>query len=510
MIRLGLIGAVLIIVAVMPLSFQGQRIVVGSKKFTESVVLGEMLRQLIEHSGVRVVHYRELGGTRLVYEALLNGDVDVYPEYTGTIAEEILAAESLPSEKATRDALQAQGVFMSRPLGFNNTYALGMLRARASELGIRTISDLTRHPDLSFGFSNEFVDREDGWRNLQPHYDLPQVNVAGLDHDLAYRQLRLGAIDVIDVYSTDAKIELYDLKLLEDDRQYFPRYDAVLLYRSNLASRYPDAESSILRLESTLSETEMTRANSRVELDRMPESQAAADFLEQKIGVKMNVEHETFFDRIAGRTVEHLDLVRRSLIPAILLGVPLGIFAAKRPRLGELVLGCVGIIQTIPSLALLVMLMPLMAYLGLSSVGLGSATAVAALMLYSLLPIVRNTHASLRGITVEHHETALALGLPANVRLSQIELPLASRGILAGINTAAVINVGFATLGALIGAGGYGQPIITGIRLNDTRLILEGAVPAACLALIVQGLFAVAERYFVPRGLRLERESVET
>ena len=163
--------------------------------------------------------------------------------------------------------------------------------------------------------------------------------------------------------------------------------------------------------------------------------------------------------------------------------------------MGQLVIGMTGILQTVPSLAMFVFMIPLL--------GIGTWPAIAALFLYSLLPIVRNTHAGLVGISPELRESAAALGLPTGVRLRRIELPLATRSILAGIKTAAVINVGTATLAALIGAGGYGQPILTGIRLDSVALILEGAVPAAILALLVQGMFEVIERWLTPRGLRL-------
>jgi osmoprotectant transport system permease protein len=503
--RLIVIAAALLALAVTPLSCRTEGIKVGSKKFTEGVILGELIKGLVDDPEAPATHYRELGGTKLVFQALLSGDIDVYAEYTGTIANEILADDLSNSMDAMRQSLESRGVTMSQSLGFNNSYALGMLRSRAEELDIEKISDLARHPDIAVGFSNEFVDREDGWPNLQRTYGLPQRNVVGLDHDLAYRQLRLGAIDVIDAYATDAKIEIDDLKLLEDDREYFPRYDAVLLYRTDLASRYPDAVTSMLQLEDLISVAEMTKANARVEFDRITEARTASEFLKLRLGVDAQVKEQTAAQRICDRTVEQLDLVRKSLIPAILIAIPLGIIAAKRRRFGQLILATVSIVQTIPSLALLVMLMPLMGYFGLASVGLGSATAVTALFLYSLLPIVRNTYTGLHDISAEHHEAAGAIGLPPTSRLFQIELPLASRSILAGIKTAAVINVGFATLGALIGAGGYGQPILTGIRLNDTSLILEGAIPAALLALIVQGGFDLSERIVVPRGLRMER-----
>lgn len=493
----------LILSATVPLSSSKNRLRVGSKKFTESVILGEMVTLLAEDSAVAATHYRELGGTKLVFQALRSGDIDVYPEYTGTIAEEILAGQKVESIEALRSALGSMQVRMSEPLGFNNTYAIGMLRSRAAELGIESISDLRRHPDLVCGFSNEFVDRKDGWRNLQIDYGLPQENISGLDHDLAYRQLRLGAIDLIDIYATDAKIGLYDILPLRDDRSFFPRYDAVLLYRADLPEREGTAWDSIARLSGEISESEMIAANARVEVDRDSESRVAADHLKNKLSVEVEVVEPSRIARVASRTAEHLDLVRKSLIPAILLAIPLGILAVKLPRIGQIVLAIVGIIQTIPSLALLVMLMPLVAALGLASIGLGSTTAIAALTLYSLLPIVRNTHEGFRSIAPEHRDAAAALGLAPVYRLTRIELPLASRGILAGIKTAAVLNIGFATLGALIGAGGYGQPIITGIRLNDTALILEGAVPAALLAVVAQLGFEIAERWLVPRGLRV-------
>ncbi|WP_417848845.1 glycine betaine ABC transporter substrate-binding protein [Thalassoglobus sp.] len=466
---------------------------IGSKSFTESVILGECLRVMFEESGSPARHLRELGGTRLVYDSLRNGEIDVYAEYTGTIREEILSEQEVESLDEMRKVLGEQGVEMSDPLGFNNSYALAMHRHRADELGVKRISDLTAHSDLIFGLSNEFMDREDGWPNLHRSYGLQPKTVSGLDHDLAYRQLDLGVIDVIDAYSTDAKIQTHDLVLLEDDRAYFPRYDAVLLYRADLADRDETGLKSLLRLTGQIDEATMLAANARVEVDRVSESEAASELIETQLGFSSHVQKLSAFQRISRRTLEHLDLVRRSLIPAILFAIPLGVFAAKRRMVGAVVLSVAGIFQTIPALALLVLLMPVMHSLGLVSVGLGSSTAIVALMLYSLLPIVRNTHSGIQSITPQLQESAQSLGVSSFYRLFHIELPLAARSILAGIKTAAVMNVGFATLGALIGAGGFGQSIITGIRLNDTQLILEGAIPAAVLALAVQFAFDTIE-----------------
>ena len=469
---------------------------IGSKKFTESVILGEMLAHLARGAGAAASHRRELGGTRVLWEALLRGDIDVYPEYTGTIAQEILAGRNLKTDAELRAALAARGIVMGRPLGFNNTYAIGMKKEAAKRLGIRTMSDLAKHPGLALGFSEEFMDRGDGWPALRERYRLPHKNARGLDHDLAYRGLQSGDIDAIDVYTTDAEIAYYDLALLDDDLKHFPTYNAVLLYRADLEQRAPGAVATLRRLEGRIAAAEMSAMNARVKLERVSEARTAADFLKARLNVEAAVDAETMAERFWRNTVDHLTLVGISLLAAIAISIPLGVVAAKRRKTGQAILGVVGILQTIPSLALFVFMIPLL--------GIGGPPAVVALFLYSLLPIVRNTYAGLHDVPPSLRESAEALGLPAGARLRLVELPMAARSILAGIKTSAVINVGTATLGALIGAGGYGQPILTGIRLDDTGLILQGAVPAAVLALVVQGLFEIAERLVVARGLRLK------
>ena len=369
-----------------------------------------------------------------------------------------------------------------------------MLPDRARALGITRISDLAGRPELAFGFSNEFIDRGDGWRPLQRRYRLPQTRVRGLDHDLAYRGLVERRLDVIDLYSTDAEIDYYGLAVLDDDLAHFPRYDAHYLYRAALADTAPDFLALIDRLGGRLSADRMRRLNRAVKIDGMAEARVAAAFLADDLDVVTSVTVDTAVDRLMRHTGEHLGLVGVSLLAALVVAVPLGVAAARVPRLGRAILGVTGVIQTIPALALFVFMIPLL--------GIGAAPTIAALFLYSLLPIVRNTHAGLVTIPQGLRESAEVLGLPAGAKLWRIELPLALPTILAGVKTAAVINVGAATLGALIGAGGYGQPILTGIRLDDTGLILQGAVPAAALALLVTGLFDLMERLAVPRGLK--------
>ena len=468
---------------------------VGSKVFTESVILGEIAEDLIHEAKVPVQHRRELGGTQVLFHALEADQLDVYPEYTGTITGEILVGKKVNDDDALRAALAERGVGMSRPLGFNDTYAIGMREKDAERLGVVSLSDLRRHPDLKFGFSNEFMDRSDGWPGVRDRYGLPQRDVRGLDHNLAYRALGSGEIHATDLYSTDAEIRQYNLRVLRDDLAFFPSYECVWLYRADLKSRSPAAFAALARLEGRITSAEMAQMNARAKLDRVPEDRVAADFLAEKFGIEASVRSETYFGRLIQRFREHLALVAISLLAAIVVSIPLGVIAARRPRLGPLILTTTGLIQTIPSLAILVFMIPWL--------GLGAKPALAALFLYSLLPIVRNTATGLRDIPASLRESAEALGLPPRVRLFRIELPMASRAILAGIKTAAVINVGTATIGALIGAGGFGQPILTGIRLDDRSMILfEGAIPAALLALAVQGAFDLAEPFLVPQGLR--------
>jgi osmoprotectant transport system permease protein len=473
----------------------GAALKVGSKGFTESVILGELAAMVARASGVAAEHRREIGGTRVLWGALLRGDVDSYPEYTGTIRKEIFAEQKLDGPGQLEAALAREGVRLGPPLGFDNGYVLGMREEVAAKLGIRTISDLRAHPQLAFGFSNEFMDRGDGWPSLRDAYALPQQNVRGIDHDLGYRGLREGSIALIDLYATDAEIRYYGLRTLIDDRHHFESYIAHLIRRADLATRVPAAPAALDRLAGKLSARTMTELNARVKIEHVPESRAAADFLAGALGIHAASVEEGRLARIWRHTREHLFLVVLSLGLAIIVALPLGIAAARRPRAGQLLLGVVGVVQTIPSLALLVFMIPLL--------GIGTPPALLALFLYGLLPIVRNTATGLRAVPAELTDAARALGLPEGAILRLVELPMASPAILAGIKTSAVINVGTATLGGIIGAGGYGQPIITGIRLDDVGLILEGAIPAALLALAVQGLFDVVERLVVPRGLRL-------
>jgi osmoprotectant transport system permease protein len=477
---------------------------VGSKNYTENVILGELLVLLADFAGARAKHKSELGGTQIAFESLESGAIDAYPEYTGTLTMEILAGEAPRSDADVERALARRGIKMSRRLGFNNSYAIGMKRSLAEELRLTKVSDLTvRQNDpavarLKFGFSDEFMNRGDGWPGFSRAYGLSD-RARGLDHNLAYRGIRSGTIHVTDVYTTDPEIAAYGLTTLADDLGYFPQYNCVILYRADLIERAPQVVESWLRLESAIDEPTMIQLNARARIERVSEGRVAAEFANDKLKLNVPVPPDDRWKRmltnLAVNTRQHLLLVGLSLLAAIVVAVPLGVLAYRAPVARHVILGTVGILQTLPSMAVLMFLLPLL--------GMGVWPTIAALFLYSLLPIVRNTFNGLQEIPENLRESATVLGLDARARLRLIELPMASRSILSGIKTAAVINVGTATIGGLIGAGGYGQPIITGTRLNDITIIMQGAIPAALMALAAQGLFDLAERFVVPQGLRI-------
>jgi osmoprotectant transport system permease protein len=467
-------------------------VVIGSKKFTESYVLGEIAKRTLSEADIPAEHRQGMGGSIILWQALRGGQIDAYPEYTGTIVQEILKRNDLMHTDFIGDELRKMGIGMTKPLGFNNTYALVMLRKRASDLGIQTVSDLQKHPELKFGLTHEFLDRQDGWPRLAGAYRLSSQNVAGIDHAIGYDALRTGQIDVKDAYSTDAKIAQYDLVVLEDDQKFFPRYDAVFLYRLSLNEQ---AVAALRNLQGKIDEATMTRLNAEAERTK-DYSQAASLFFDSS-GKSRSAFGETFAHKLTHWTLRHLELAGFSLLLSIIVGVPLGIWASRGRAIGHLILGFAGVVQTIPSLALLALLVPLPFF------GISVRTAIVALFLYGLLPIVRNTATGLQDIPRALRESAVALGLSSTARLWQIYLPMASRSILAGIKTSAVINVGTATLAALIGAGGLGEPILSGLSLNDHATILQGAIPAAVLALLVQWTFDLLDYVLIPKGLRL-------
>jgi osmoprotectant transport system permease protein len=383
------------------------------------------------------------------------------------------------------------------PLGFSNGYALGMRDSVAASRGIATVSDLARHPGTSLGLSHEFLRRADGWPGLRAAYGLPQADPRGLDHGIAYEALAAGQVEAIDLYTTDAKIARVGVRVLADDRGFFPRYDAVVLHRQDLPARHPRAFAAWAGLQGRIDEVTMIGLNARAELDRVDFAAVAGEFLGSAVkSAPRSLWSALFAPDFARLALEHTTLVFASLAAAIAVAIPVGIVAARVRLLAQPLLAAAGLLQTIPSLALLAFLIPL--------TGIGAWPALIALFLYALLPIVRNTHAGLAGVSQGLRQAALALGLTPRQTLRRIELPLALPTILAGIKTSAVVNVGTATIAAFVGAGGFGERIAQGLAVNDHEMLIAGALPAAALALAVHVLFEAAERW-LHRGARAAR-----
>lgn len=453
--------------------------------------MGEYLKS----QGFTVKHVRELGGTRLVWNALEAGEVDIYVEYSGTLKQEILQT-ALDDFETLKKAAHLKGIELLPSLGFNDTYAIGMKRTRAEVLGIRKISDL-QNKKLNAGFSNEFVQRKDGWNGLQKQYGLSGLSVRGIDHDIAYKALNEGGVDLTDLYSTDSEIKKYDLIVLEDDQKYFPVYNAHIVVREDTLKKFPDLRLALEHFTGLISADRMMNMNASVSLDKKSETSVAREFL----GLGQETAVRDVLRPILGFTLEHLWLVLLSIVPAVFVAIALGFVSFYRPRLGNWISGVVSVIQTVPALALLVFLIRPLTFFGLP--GIGNTPAIITLFLYSLLPILKNTVIGLESIPVSYRNVAKTMGLKGLRKTRLFDLPLALPNILTGIRTALILNIGFATLGALVGAGGLGQPILTGIRLDDYELILSGAVPSALLALFMQYLFIKAEVYLIPKGLRL-------
>lgn len=490
MIRMKIFLTILFLLIFFELNAQQVR--VGAKHFNEGYILSEILSQLLENEGYMVDRKFNLGGTLVCYEALINGEIDLYPEYTGTISEAILKEKSKLSYDQLKNKLNTRQLDISGEYGFSNTYAFAVRDITAEKNNLNDISDLKLFPGLKFGLSYEFLNREDGWKNLSKVYELPQ-KPAGLEHGLAYKALEDEQIDLTDVYSTDGEIPKYNLKILKDDKKFFPEYSAVTFYNSGLDNKLKEISG---RLKDKISESEMQEMNEQVLYENKSFAEVAQNFLLNKKLISAST-HETtdesLFSQILPKLLQHLKITSIALLLSILVAVPLGIFIYTYSFLSKPVLYIAGLLQTIPSIALLAFMIPFF--------GIGVVPAIVALFLYGLLPILRNTATALFSVDPLLKEVASGIGLSDHQKLRYVELPLAVPTIIAGIRTSAVICIGTATLAAFIGAGGLGEFIVTGLALNNTKLILMGAIPAALLAVITEIFFEVAERLLVPKHL---------
>ena len=473
-----------------------QTVTVGSKNFGESYLLAEIVAQVLEAQGFRVNRKLGLGGTLICYEALKNAEIDLYPEYTGTLSQAVLNLQGNPDRSQINRVLADQGLELLAEYGFNNTYAIIVRDEQAQQLGLQRIGDL-QEQNLTAAFSHEFLQREDGWPGLAQRYNLQQPT-KGIEHGLAYQAIADGAIDVTDAYSTDGELQRYQLRILQDDLGYFPEYRAATLVQTSAS---PQLRQALAGLHNMLDESQVQVLNAKVALQGQSVQQVAAEFIFANAGelglseqVKTKIEtlpEQSLWDRqLWGHFVRHLQLTGSALFAAIAVGLGISLLVYSRQRLAEIVVYLCGLMQTIPSLALLALMIPIF--------GIGFIPAIIALFLYSLLPIVRNAITALTNTDPTLVRVSAALGLSGWEQLRYLRLPLATPAIFAGIRTAAVISIGTATLAAFIGAGGLGEPIVVGLSLNDTNMILRGAIPAAILAIVVELVFAALERRLGP------------
>lgn len=473
-----------------------QEISIGSKTHPESRLLSEIIAQTIEqNTDLKVRRRYGLGGTLICFEALQTGEIDIYVEYTGTVLSAILkkSYEGQSAEETydyiAKEIKEKFKLAAGPTMGFSNSYVLITDR----KLGLKNISELQNRTDLKYGFSNEFIKREDGFLGLNKHYNLQLPTPHGLEHGLAYKALAEGQIDVTDAYSTDGRLMEYNFQLLQDDQYFFPDYSAFPFVRQSTINQHPEIMEVLTLLENILDEKKMQELNHRYEIDKESPAVVAFDFLSSQNIVTEKPEI-TATHPLIRQTLEHIRLTFIATLLAILFAVPLGIFITFRKKIAAFILSFTGIIQTIPSLALLGFMIPLF--------GIGFTPAIIALFLYALLPIVRNTYTGLQATDPILIEAGRAMGMTQKQILFKIRLPLAMDLIMAGIRTALTINIGTATLAAFIGAGGLGESIITGITLNDNSMILRGAIPAAILAIIADQAMALVEKSVRPKGIK--------
>ncbi|MBC7474205.1 MAG: ABC transporter permease subunit [Candidatus Sericytochromatia bacterium] len=476
---------------------------IGSKKFPESQLLAEMMSILIEEKTEHKVDRKfGLGGTLICFEALRTNSIDLYPEYTGTGLTAILKDNIQINDadkvyqKVSQGFKEKYNISWLKPFGFNNTYALAI----SKKLNIKNISELSSHlSELRVALSHEFINRSDGYEGLSKHYGFSFPNMKGMEHGLVYKAIESGQVDLTDAYSTDGNLIKYNLLLLKDDKKFFPPYYAAPIIRGEILKKYPEIEKVLNTLNNQINDQEIIKLNYQVEVKSESYEKVARQFLVEKKFIADNKAESKKENPIIKLTLQHIFLTIVATFFSILVGLPLGLLISRYKKLASPILSIAGVIQTIPSLAILGFMIPVF--------GIGTAPAIAALFLYGLLPIIRNTYTGITSVDPALKEAGKGMGMTQMQLMFKLELPLSTRIIMAGIRTATVINIGTATLAAFIGAGGLGELIVTGLTLNDNNLILSGAIPSAILALVVDFLLARLENILEPNGLKLKHKS---
>lgn len=510
------VGARLLTASLAAIFFAGsgaaQALRIGAKNFTEQQILGELVAQLLErHAGVEIDRRFTLGGTGICHEALVSGEIDGYVEYTGTALTAILKEDGggTPDSVFRRVARRYHDEFdivWLPPFGFETSYVLAVRRAAAVEKTWQSIGDLRAESKLlRGGFTSEFLERPDGLSALNKAYGLTWKRTIDLDPGLMYDALLRDQVDVIGAFSTDGRLDRFNLAVLEDTARTFPPYFAAPIFRAEALTRFPDIATAIFPMVGSISTATMRRLNDEVEGNRRPVSDVVCEFLDDRDGIEsLTMPHtvagestgiarllDLFVTRrseIGRKIVDHAFLAIVATLIACVLGIPLGVLIARR-RIAEPILALAETAQTIPSLAMLAFLFAVVRRLGV-------VPAVTALVVYGMLPILLNTVVGLRRVSASVREAAESLGLSSLQRAAWVDLPSARPTILAGVRTAIVLAVGTATLSTYVGAGGLGDFIARGLARNDPQLTLLGAIPAAAMAV---GFSWILRRLATPR-----------
>jgi len=262
-------------------------IAVGSKNFTENIILAHMMADLIEaNTDLKVERKVNLGGSNVAWKALLNNDIQLYPEYTGTIVANYYQEKTGNSEETyakAQELLKKDNLVFLNKMGFNNTYTLAVTQETAQKYNLKSFSDLVKAaPNLILGCEFEFKDRPDGYPGLQKTYGMNFKDVKGMDHGIMYRSLKDQQVDVIDAYSTDGQIKINNLLILKDDKSFFPPYDAGPLVRGDVLEKYPEIKTALAKLEGAITESDMQALNAKVDSEGLKAETVAHDFLKEK------------------------------------------------------------------------------------------------------------------------------------------------------------------------------------------------------------------------------------
>ncbi len=504
-----------------------KKITIGSKEFTEQLILGNMMKVLLEDNGFKVDDRIGLSGTMINHRALINDEIDVYMEYTGTAYIVILEKKEVvhdPQEVyeiVKKEYKEKWNLVWLDRARFDNTNALLMKKERAVELGIKTISDLasivkTDPNQLSFATNAEFFSRPDGLREMEKHYNFrfPDNNIKKMGIGITYLALNEDSVDVALGFSTDGNIRKFDLMILEDDKKFFPIYNPAPVIRSEVIEMYPTVENILNQIGPRLTTTEMIEMNYGVDIDGENPERVARQWLEDEGLLGVSGLHQqpksrsaiespssfvlSFQDQarlLAVKIVEHIKVSFISVGIAVGTGLGLGIAITlfRNKAFSNGVINIAIIIVTIPSVAMFGFMVPIF--------GIGITPSIIALVLYAQLPILRNTYTGLTTIRSEILDAAEGIGLSKLEMLFKIRFPIAFPVIMAGIRTSIVFTIGLATIAALIGAGGLGDLIFQGIQQSNTQLILVGTIPVALLAVFTDiGLKKVEDR-LTPRGM---------